>query len=232
MPVLGDGVVLTARSGCAAGAARAARDAGFTLIELLVAVVILGVIMVPLGNAVIGYVRTTDATADRLALSHDAQLSAAYFARDVASTGLRDYAAAQDANGNQPFRASIQLDAGYTAGGTGCGTAGTPTALLRLLSDDWDTTGATPVVRTDVVAYYLAVAGTAAELHRLRCTGSATPVTDTVVAHDVVVGSATVGCSSTCTAAAVPRQVTLTFTVSRPGAGTYQIVLTGQRRQT
>ena len=48
------------------------RDAGFTLIELLVTVVILGLIMLPLGNAIIGVLHNYNATSDRLALSHDA----------------------------------------------------------------------------------------------------------------------------------------------------------------
>src|SRR5689334_12712485 len=99
------------------------RDAGFTLIELLLTVAIIAVIAVPIGNVVIAFARNSNATADRLALSHDAQISAAYFARDVAAAGTRDYAAAPDASGNQPFKQSVQLAAAYNAGGYTCGTA-------------------------------------------------------------------------------------------------------------
>jgi prepilin-type N-terminal cleavage/methylation domain-containing protein len=202
-------------------------EAGFTLIELLVAVTLLGVIVLALGNAVIGYVRTNDYTTDRLLLSHDAQIAAAYFADDVAAVGLRDYAATPAAGGTLPFRPSIQKDAAYDAGGVVCGTPTTPVAKVRFLSDDWDATVSPPARRTDVVAYYL-VAG---ELHRLRCAGTA--VSDAIVAHYVdPTITVEVTCSSTCDAAAVPQTVTLSFTVTRPHADPYPITLSGQRRQT
>jgi prepilin-type N-terminal cleavage/methylation domain-containing protein len=202
------------------------RDAGFTLIELLVAVTLLGVIVLALGNAVIGYVRTNDDTADRLLLSHDAQLASAYFASDVAALGLRDYTATPSAGGTLPFLPSIQQNAAYDAGGMVCGTAATPNAVVRFLSDDWDAAASPPARRTDVVAYYL-VAG---ELHRLRCAGTAS--SDAVVAHYVVPATVAVTCSSTCDAASVPQTVTLSFTVTRPHADPYPIALSGQRRQT
>ena len=53
------------------------RDAGFTLVELLITIVILGIITVPLSGVLIGFFRNADATSDRMALSHDAQISAA-----------------------------------------------------------------------------------------------------------------------------------------------------------
>ena len=92
-------------------ARRPAGEAGFTLAELLMAVVIIAVIAVPLGNAVIGFLRNTDATSDRLALSHDEQISAAYFAADVAAIGLRDYDAPTDETTTTPFLPSIELNA-------------------------------------------------------------------------------------------------------------------------
>jgi prepilin-type N-terminal cleavage/methylation domain-containing protein len=195
------------------------RDQGFTLIELLIAVVILGVVILALGNAVISVVHNSTATSDRLALSHDAQISAAYFARDVAAVGVRDYTVS-----GVPFKTSIQLNAAYNAGGQTCGDATIPVALVRFLSDDWDP--ATAAVSTDIVGYY--VSGT--DLYRLRCAGSSTPAFDAAIAHDLT-GTPTVACSSTCDAAALPQQVTLTFTVTRAAADPYPITLTGQRRQ-
>jgi prepilin-type N-terminal cleavage/methylation domain-containing protein len=210
------------------------RDAGFTLVELLISIVILGVIMVPLGNAVIGIIRNTDATSDRLALSHDAQISAAYFDRDVAAVGLRD----QTTGGTTPLP-SIQLGATYDAGGKTCGTPATPAALVRLLSDDWDGTAIPPVVRTDIVAYYLAPSGAVSELHRIACTGSATPGSDIVLAHNVDPATPGVTCAVVpggavvaCAAAPVPPWVTLAFSVTKTSVGAYPITLTGQRRQT
>ena len=203
------------------------RDDGFTLIELLLAIVILGVIAIPLGNLIIGELRNSGPTADRLARSHDEQLSAAFFAQDVASVGLRDYTSTQAAGGTVPFLPSIQLNAAANAGGYTCGTQ---TALVRFLSDDWTSGGASP--QTDVVAYYLLPVGSVDELHRIRCAGGATtPAADVVLAHNVDPATPVVSCSSSCTGTPVPATVTLTFSVTKASIGATQITLTGQRRQ-
>lgn len=211
------------------------RDAGFTLIELLIAVSLLGVVTLALGNAVIGYVRTNDATTDRLLLSHDAQLASAYFAADVAAMGLRDYAAA---GSTIPFLPSIQTNAPYDAGAVICGPATMPTATVRFLSDDWDTTASPAARRTTVVAYYLVGTGPIRELHRVRCAAGA--VTEATVAHYVVASTVTVTCSPECGTTPAPETVTLKFSVARPPADPheielsdlYEIELSGQRRQT
>lgn len=205
-------------------------DAGFTLVELLIVVVLLGVVVAPAATAVVTSIRTSDATSARLELSHDAQQSAAFFTQDVAMTGLRDYSG-QIANGAVPFSPSVQLDAAYDAGGQVCGTAATPVSVLRLLSDDWDTSTPAATRRTAVVAYYL----TGTELHRLRCLASA-PVSDAVVAHYAYIdfsdpANPPVTCSSTCTAVDVPQWIKLTFTAKTDGADPYSITLFGQRRQ-
>lgn len=203
-------------------------EGGFTLVELMVAIAILGVITVPLAGVVLSALRNQQATADRLALSHDAQISAAYFAADIGAVGVRDYTSPAPAGSSQPFQPSIQLGAAYNAGGRVCGTAATPVAALRLLADDWNGSASPPTVGVQVVAYYLA--GSA--LHRIKCTGTATPESDVVLAHNVDAATLAVTCSSTCTAAAVPQQVTLAFTVRAPATTPYQITMTGQRRQT
>jgi prepilin-type N-terminal cleavage/methylation domain-containing protein len=201
-------------------------DAGFTLIELLIVVVILGVVAAPIANAVIVSIKNTDATSARLAVSHDAQQSSAFFAQDVAAVGLRDYSG-QVANGQVPYSPSIQLGAAYGSGGQVCGTAATPVSVVRLLSDDWDTSTPSATRRTAIVAYY--PAGT--ELHRLRCLDSA-KVSDSVVAHNVDPGTPAVTCSSACTDKAVPLWVKFTFTAVARNADPYPITLFGQRRQT
>jgi prepilin-type N-terminal cleavage/methylation domain-containing protein len=225
------------------------RDDGFTLVELLLAIVIIGVITVPIGNVLIGFFKNADATSDRMVLSHDAQISAAYFAQDVAGVGKRDQNAAADASGNVPFLSSIQLDAVYSAGGFTCGTSSTPTAIIRFLSDDWDYSVNPAVVRTDIVAYYLVSTGadrsgaTIGELHRMKCIASTSTSSDVVVAH--YVNTATITATSlscynsasppvamSCDTATVPTQVNLSFSVTKPSVGAYPIKLSGQRRQT
>jgi type II secretory pathway pseudopilin PulG len=59
------------------------REEGFTLVETLVTVVITGIIGGAVVASIIIGLRTTDATANRLADSRDAQLAAAYFGTDV-----------------------------------------------------------------------------------------------------------------------------------------------------
>jgi prepilin-type N-terminal cleavage/methylation domain-containing protein len=204
-------------------------DAGFTLVELLIAIVVLGVISAPLANLVISGLQHTRTASTRLELSHDAQISTTYFGQDVASVGVRDYLAAPGVGG-LPFKQSVQLDAAFNAGGAVCGTGATPAAKIRLLSDDWDNSGATATSTVDVVAYYLVPAGTTGELHRLKCAAGA--VSDIVVAHHVDPASLAVACGGPCDTAAVPQRVTLSFTATMPDATPYPISLNGQRRQT
>jgi prepilin-type N-terminal cleavage/methylation domain-containing protein len=212
---------------------RGHRDAGFTLTELLVAIIILGVVTASLAAALIGWMRNSDDTYDRLVLSHDAQLSAAYFARDVASFGVRDHDAA-----NMPFKQSIAEKVPVT-----CGSTTISTALVLFRSDRWlfadgDDADTEPewTSAEDVVAYYLeSETETTTRLHRLRCSG--TSVDDVVVVHNVRTKDefgtklTSLSCSPTC-AAAAPDEVTLTLIVTRPSGDDYKITLTGQRRQT
>jgi prepilin-type N-terminal cleavage/methylation domain-containing protein len=195
------------------------REAGFTLVELLLATTILAVIVLALGTAIISYIKHTEATADRLALSHDAQISSAHFARDVASTGRRDYTNIAT-GGAAPFLPSMY------AGRRMCGDNMMPYAIVEFVSDRWPVNGSTPS-GTDNVAYYLD--GT--ELHRLTC-GVAD--SDSVLAHHVEPASVALTCSITvgCNGAKDPQRVTLTFSVTRPNADPYQISLIGQWRET
>jgi prepilin-type N-terminal cleavage/methylation domain-containing protein len=205
-------------------------DAGFTLVELLVAIAILGIITVPISNVVIGMLRNTSDTSDRLALSHDAQISAAYLGADVAAVGIRDYSVAPTLGSPLLFEKSVQLGAVYNADGKTCGTSATPKSVVRLLSDDWDTSVSPATVRTAIVGYYLTPTGTVRELHRIKCVGSSPP-SDVVVAHYVDPGSISATCSSSCESTTVPQQITLSFTSTKGAASAYPITLIGQRRQ-
>ena len=202
-------------------------ERGVTLIEVLVATALLAIIMVPLGNALIGYIRNSDAVSRRLAESHDIQVSAAYFAQDVQSLGVRDWSAHP-----YPLEQSIEVNAPATGGLYPCGASGTPDAVVRFAWDD-----PTDVTRTIRVAYVVVTTGTERQLRRLLCVGSSTPTSDTVLVHNVSQVSGenpTVTCLSPCTdAPAVPRAVRLTIPIREPANdATVNVVLEGQRRQT
>jgi prepilin-type N-terminal cleavage/methylation domain-containing protein len=199
---------------------------GFTLVELLVAIVILGIITVPLSNVVIGYFRNTDATTARLIESHDAQISSAYWAQDVASIGLRS------ATAPYPLKQSVWTGASslYL-----CSTAGIP--IVSLGWDDFTSAGTRTLIQ---IVYVVQTVTGQTELHRVRCQGSAAVVSDVTLAHDLDPSTPpTVACLGTsgvnCAAAGpdVPKFVTLTLNIKDPknlGAA-YVVKLTGQRRQ-
>ena len=65
--------------------ARLLADDGFTLVELIVGMVITVIIIGAIGSALVVSFRTTDVTQQRMAESHDAQISSAYLANDVQS---------------------------------------------------------------------------------------------------------------------------------------------------
>ncbi len=210
-------------------------DRGFTLIELLVAVVILGVIAVPLGNVMISYLHNSDATTARLSENHDAQISAAYWAADVTSIGVRSTTYSSDPSAPYPLTQSVEENAPATSGLFPCGTATTPNAVIRFGWDDYPSGPSAPVTLRRV-AYVVQTDSTGQkQLHRLSCAGSATVVSDTVVVHNLV--SAAASCSpAPCSGsgAATPLVVNLTLAVHDPqsaGSANYPIALTGQRRQ-
>ncbi|HJQ44864.1 MAG TPA: prepilin-type N-terminal cleavage/methylation domain-containing protein [Amycolatopsis sp.] len=198
-----------------------ARDGGFTLIELLAAIAILGVITVPLANVVLVYLRTSDQTVARLTESSDAQLAAAYFARDVASIGVRA------PTSPYPLQSSIDTS-GSAAWPYPCSTLGT-IPLVRLVWDDYPGGAATATqVR---VAYVVSTDGT--QLRRLMCSGSDVPRSTVLLARSLDPGtSAAVSCSPACSGTPDTVTVRLTFKAATSRTGPYPVTLTGQRRQT
>ncbi|MFL6161825.1 MAG: type II secretion system protein J [Jatrophihabitantaceae bacterium] len=212
------------------GSAQRPPDAGFTLIELLLTVTIMGVITLPVGNLLIGFLHNSKATTARLAESHDAQISAAYFAQDVASLGARDWT---DTVTPYAYLQSVELNAPATSGLYPCGSPGLPNAVIRLAWDDYPNGANAAPVQTRA-AYLVESVGAQQQLHRITCAGNATPVTDVVLAHDLV--SAVASCATACTGtgSSLPRRITLTLTIADPDSepGTsYSVILGGDRRQ-
>jgi prepilin-type N-terminal cleavage/methylation domain-containing protein len=213
-------------------AGRRRNEVGFTLIELLVAVVILGIVAVPLANTVIAFLKNTDSTTARLSESHDAQISAAYFAQDVASIGTHST--------STPYGLTQSVDSTNTVTWPyPCASPGT-TPIVRFVWDDYPSGPSS--VRQIRVAYVVNSAGT--ELHRLTCVGSATLSSDVMIAHDlnpsaapaVMCYPALSGPTAPCEGPVpvVPAIITMTMTIKDPknSGASYGVVLNGQRRQT
>lgn len=189
-------------------------DRGVTLIELLVAVTLLAIIIVPLSNAMIAYLRNTNATNDRMAASHDAQIAAAYFAQDVQSIGVRDWTAS-------PFSlkpSSVQQPA---PAGT-CGGTAVPAGLIRM---EWDApagpTGTPPVVW---VSY---VDDGSRQLHRMYC--EAGVLKDIILVHNLDSTP-----TLTSTGSPVPDSLSMEVRIRVQGStgDVLTVKLFGQRRQT
>lgn len=139
-------------------------EAGFTLVEMLMAVAVLGIISLPLTNAVVVGLRTSDRTAKVLVASADRQMLANYLPPDALSATAATTAAA--------------------AGGC-LAPAGTRVVLLT-----WsEFTGTVTTYASD---YRLVPVGTTTKLVRDRCVlgGAAEAVT---VAHDATAAAAAIG---------------------------------------
>ena len=143
-----------------------------------VAVVILGVIVVPLVNVIIGFLRTADATTGRLTESHDVQFAAAYFAQDVQAAGVRDYTVTEHgvlpAEAVDRDRRRAAAAGTYPCGAAGPAPGGRPARLGRLHRRRLVAAAQTRV------AY---VVENGDELHRVVCAGSATPASDVRIAQ-------------------------------------------------
>jgi prepilin-type N-terminal cleavage/methylation domain-containing protein len=208
---------------------RAREDGGFTLIELLITIVVMGIIIVPLSGLVLSYFKDTTATSARLYESHDAQIAATYFAQDVASVGTRVSAAPDSL-----LAQSVWTNVTNGSQTSPCGSTGT--ALVLLAWDDVPTIGTT-TLGYDRVAYTLQVVSGATQLHRIACRGSATIISDTVVAREVdATVPPSIACNVSCTGsgASVPQKISLTLSLKAPGdtSTDYVVTLTGQRRTT
>ena len=207
-------------------------DQGLTLIELLIAIVIMGIIIAPLANGLISFFRDYNDTNRRLSESHDAQITAAYFAQDVSSIGVHDWA-----DPNFAKKPSVEVNVGPMTGLSWCGPAGTPNAVIRMAWDNPTTAAGPPeVIRVSYVVK--TVSGGGKELHRLECSGPAqnpTLLSDIVLAHNVdsVDAPQCTPAPATCTPPFTPETVTLVLHLRAAGSTgpIFTVTLTGQRRQ-
>ena len=167
-------------------ARRLSGDDGLTAIELVIAMLVLAIIMVPLvGSFVIG-LATTSQSAQETTNSSDAQILAAFFDGDVASSQVVNPA------------------------GASCGTAGTAVLSLR-----WNDSGAATVVsyrsvqdNTDQVD--LQVTTNVFRLERVACTNGS--VTDTSIVARQLAAQPTVTCDGpACGPDAKPSTVSLSM---------------------
>ncbi len=207
-------------------------DRGVTLLEVLMTVVLLAIVMVPLTNALIGFLRNTDATSERLAASHDAQIAAAYFAQDVQSAGLRNWATAP-----YDFKTSVEQNA-VAQSGNKCGPSTTPNAVIRLTMDNPTAATSTPDMMV-VVSYVVQPAGGEKQLHRLQCNSLGVVVRDIVVAHNLVSDPVATcrdaaGAVQSCAGSPLPRSIEMPLQIRVNGStnSILRVTLVGQRRQT
>jgi prepilin-type N-terminal cleavage/methylation domain-containing protein len=209
-------------------ASRAGDDRGLTLIELLVVIAILGIIVVPLANALTNYFVHMNDTTDRLSVSRDSQIAATQFAQDVASMGRRDWT-----SGDSDFPPLPSLYTGASSAFQ-CGTSGQ--TVVRLISDLPQP--AQGSAGTRIIAYVLMPgSGGLQKLHRLVCgTGGSTPTSDVVVAYNMdPANPPSLTCPTTaCTDGSVPQTVKLVLHLKSLSDRNDSLIVTlyGQRRQT
>lgn len=144
-------------------------DSGFTLVELLVSVSITGVIALVIAACIIVGLKTTNATATRLAESHDAQILSTYLVADVQSVSETGYSTVSSTP-------------------TGCGPAGDESQFgssKNVLTMSWIQSQPGPA--TSYVAAYRSAKNLATaewQLLRYACTNGGA-ATDIVVARQL-----------------------------------------------
>ncbi len=109
--------------------ARLRADDGFTLIELIIGMVLTSIIMGSIASAMIVSFRTSDVTQQRMAESHDAQISSAYLANDVQSAASVQIDSGGDCSGASTTLITFRYEHGAAV--YSCGTSNGETQVTR-----------------------------------------------------------------------------------------------------
>ncbi len=104
-------------------------DAGFTLVELIVGVLIMSLIVGAIASALIVSFRTTDVTQERMAESHDAQITSAYLANDVQSAKTVQPGSGGDCSGTSTTLMTFVYESGPAV--YSCGSSNDETQVIR-----------------------------------------------------------------------------------------------------
>jgi prepilin-type N-terminal cleavage/methylation domain-containing protein len=203
-------------------------EKGFSLAEMLVVIAILGVVSVPVANVAMGMLRNTSDSSRRLAESHDAQLSAVYWAQDVANVGTRSTTDPLDPQ----LLTSVETNKAASAGLYQCGN---DAAIVRMASDNVVVSGGNATTTLVIVAYVVKPAGGSRfELHRVRCVGGAVVSNLTVAKSLLSTPQAVCDGTSVCDGSGsnVPKTMDLPLRIQGASSNSsYDVTLSGQRRQ-
>lgn len=186
-------------------ARQASPDRGFTLIELLITITLLGILAIPVGNAVYQVVKVTSLSAASMTQTADRYRLVRLLDEDV--------------------RAANTLDTGVDP----CGDAAPATTVL------WTTTGDPAANPAPGVRYAVRVrtdGSGLSQLERSTCAGGSPVVPEPEVLAQWRTGDVTVTCQSGCTANPVPDPVQIQIQVrvpaepGSPDASPLQVTLT------
>ncbi|MFC7495968.1 MULTISPECIES: PulJ/GspJ family protein [unclassified Nocardioides] len=211
---------------------RASDDAGFTLVEMVMTVAIVGFISVALTGVVFSFMRNTVETQARMTESHDVQFAAAYWQRDVASTGVRSTT-------YDPTSRTFELGQSVDAV-PACGLPAGATAVVTLAWNEYTSLVSTDAPTVVKVTYASRAAGGGYELLRVRCVTnpSTVSVADSLTAPPTLTCDDASGANTPCAGDGapnpVPSIVNLRLSVLDAGGHNttpYEVTLAGERRQ-
>lgn len=170
---------------------------GFSLVELMIVVVLLGLVTSGLTASFITALRGNDTAAQRIKESNDAQVVAAFLARD-----------AQAAGGSDPASNTLDSTIGVSrSDDAGCSDA-TSTLVLRFKWKDYASNTAAP--QTRVVGYFYK--SSAGQITRRSCTNGSFADSTLLASYVSSSPAPAAACSPGCSG--IPDTVSLTLTAT------------------